>query len=312
MANLISTTDYSGSIASTEIEKALSGAYASISDAVLEVAYNKQFKIRKSHCRPTDPVAVRCLYLYAYALSNYASLVTTVKRKQFVFEVPMLIYLEDAGHLYKDSSCASDTTFHTDMAGSDNHYIHGIYGGDNGEYAYWKNTGKADLFRITYYKDDVGVANHSNRGINEIGGFVATSANAFEAWKTNLVNHTVYQLAAKGLTVLSCSVSLKNSVTTLTSTTNTVYLTIELGPEEPTLTSLVLNSLATNEWNKIKGQALAGWAYSQVTLLDAFHKRNSASTQVYETYMNGSWLTEQALMGVLTKVEQISKSCCNE
>lgn len=259
-------------------------------------------------CGNNDPVALRCLYLYLYALDNFIKPCFT-GTKTFTFEVPMYIYKLDPSNMYKDANVPSDTNYHANNVGSDIHYINGIY---NSNTSYWGNTDIGDMFRVSFYITDVGVANYSNGGVNELGGNTATTTAAFTSWRTKLAAHTLSQLEAQGIAVLSVTCTEKSVVETATAYTKTAYLTITVDDSEPNLTTLMLNANTTNEINGINGQPVTGWEFNDILLTDTTTHRHEASvsTEVAPD-VTESYITEAQLIAILTNVEQISKSCCS-
>jgi hypothetical protein len=105
------------------------------------------------------------------------------------FPVNMLIYDMEGNQetiVYSDAFISDDLIFHQflfdeNFANSKIHYINGIY--STSGVSYWSNTSIKCMFRVTFEKNDVGVSNHSNRGINEINGFLASTPEAYEAWR---------------------------------------------------------------------------------------------------------------------------------
>lgn len=307
MSNTSLISSFSGTITDNEICKAMSGGNAVLADTALDLAYKKLYSMTKVNCGNNSSTAMKCLYLYLYALDNYIVPCFTAT-KTYSFDVPMFVYKTDPADQYKDTCVPFDTVFHLNGIGSDVHYINGIYDSNT---SYWKNDDIEDMFRVSFYKDDVGVSGYSNRGVNEIGGYVANTQNALTSWMAQLVFHTQVQLLAKGVEIISCNAVLRETVTTVSTVTNFVTLSIKVAHDGPSLTTLMLNSNVTNEFNKTNGQALAGWEFSDILLTDtATHRRVATLTAETVPAVTESYLTEEQLLYILTNIEQISKSCC--
>lgn len=308
MSNITLISSFSGTISDTEVCKATSGGNAVLADTVLDLAYKKLYSMLKVNCGTNNPTALKCLYLYLYALDNYIQPCFT-GTKTFTFEVPMYIYKLDPTNMYRDANVPSDVAFHLNAVGSDVHYINGIYFSNT---SYWGNTDIGDMFRVSFYVDDVGVNGYSNGGNGELDGYAATNAAAYTAWRANLAAHTLNQLSAKGVNVISVTCTHKDTVETASAFTKTAYLTITVDDSEPNLTTLMLNANVTNEFNKVNGDPLTGWEFDDILLTDtATHRREAAVTTETVPDVTESYITEEQLIAILTNIEQTSKSCCS-
>ncbi len=299
---------FSGTISDTELCKAISGNEVLLADTVLKQAYNRLYSIKKVMCGSNDPVSLRCLYLYLYVLDNFIVQCYT-GTKTFTFEVPMIIYKSDPSNMYKDTCVPNDVVFHANGVGSDIHYFNGIYQSNQ---SYWPNTNIGDMFRTTFNASDVGVNGYSNNGIGELGGNNAVTQAAFDSWLAKLITFTTTQLAEQGVSIISCTGTLKEQITTATSITNKVYLSITLDSSGPNLTTMMMNANVDNEWDKVAGASLDGWEFKDILLTDTTtHRYEATVTTESIPSQTESYITEAQLLSILSNIEQISKSCCS-
>lgn len=197
------------------------------------------------------------------------------KFTQYVFDVSMIIY-DNSETQYADGKVPEDVNFHIDdPALSDIHYYNGIYSNAGG--SFWGNASIGNMFRAQFINSDVGVSGYSNRGINEIGGFAANSANAYTSWRTQLENHVVAQLAYGGV-MATAVVTHVNQTVLANGVQNNATLTVKVLNSAPDLDFIMLNANSDNEWDFTAGDAVTGWHYDNITLTDPVHKHDSTIT----------------------------------
>lgn len=161
---------------------------------------------------------------------------------------------------------------------SDTHYYHGIYTADG--QSRWANRSIGDMFRCQFMYNDTGLSGLSNRGINEIGGFGATTSEAFNYWKGQFAEHCRYELQQRGV---ESEVTVEEFLTIDISIYKKIFVYVTVKTSDPYLSFLRVNSvvgspkvgLHTNEFLIPNGAPVGNWKISDISpepaIFDSIH-----------------------------------------
>lgn len=217
--------------------------------------------------------------------NNSLMQVLTYNSKKYTYDIWMQIISNTASTAFYNDSAASNDFYFNNI--SDIHYYNGIY--SNSGQSKWNNIGIGDMFRAQFADTDKGLTGYSNRGINEIGGHTASSDEAYQHWKIQMEQHTLYELNSMGI---SANVNIVDSITQSNSYGIIKYVKLNVESSDLELDFIMLNSLAplysnsnVPEFDKYQGQ-VTNWVYSDLLKTDSVHKKIGLTSSVNGSLMD--------------------------